>query len=84
MQTLPMPSQRFCAPMKDIGPFLVFFLALTMAGTVSSNAEKQQRKGVTPKDFTRENKLRIKKIQAENRERRRQEVKIMRTKRSGR
>ncbi|RLN54673.1 hypothetical protein BBJ28_00023402 [Nothophytophthora sp. Chile5] len=36
--------------------------------------EKLQRKGVTPKDFERENKLRVKKLQAENRERRRREV----------
>ncbi|KAG7393957.1 Enkurin domain-containing protein 1 [Phytophthora pseudosyringae] len=35
--------------------------------------EKQQRKGVTPRDFERENKLRVKKLQAENRERRRRE-----------
>ncbi|RLN70555.1 hypothetical protein BBJ28_00017143 [Nothophytophthora sp. Chile5] len=35
--------------------------------------EKLQRKGVTPKDFERENKLRVKKLQAENRERRRRE-----------
>ncbi|KAG6976785.1 hypothetical protein JG688_00001028 [Phytophthora aleatoria] len=35
--------------------------------------EKQQRRGVTPKDFERENKLRVKKLQAENRERQRRE-----------
>ncbi|POM70232.1 Enkurin-like domain containing hypothetical protein, partial [Phytophthora palmivora] len=35
--------------------------------------EKQVRKGVTPRDFERENKLRVKKLQAENRERRRRE-----------
>ncbi|KAG6597796.1 Enkurin domain-containing protein 1 [Phytophthora cinnamomi] len=35
--------------------------------------EKQQRRGVTPKDFERENKLRVKKLQTENRERRRRE-----------
>ncbi|KUF78125.1 Enkurin domain-containing protein 1 [Phytophthora nicotianae] len=35
--------------------------------------EKQQRRGVRPKDFERENKLRVKKLQQENRERRRRE-----------
>ncbi|KAL3671610.1 hypothetical protein V7S43_003524 [Phytophthora oleae] len=35
--------------------------------------EKQKRKGVVPKDFERENKLRVKKLQAENRERQRRE-----------
>ncbi|EEY57819.1 uncharacterized protein PITG_00402 [Phytophthora infestans T30-4] len=35
--------------------------------------EKQQRRGVTPRDFERENKLRVKKLQEENRERRRRE-----------
>ncbi|KAG1710956.1 hypothetical protein DVH05_013676 [Phytophthora capsici] len=35
--------------------------------------EKQKRNGVVPKDFERENKLRVKKLQAENRERRRHE-----------
>ncbi|KAL4144545.1 hypothetical protein PRNP1_013674 [Phytophthora ramorum] len=35
--------------------------------------EKQQRKGVTPRDFERENKLRVKRLQAENRDHRSRE-----------